>query len=360
MANTHKRFWCFISHASQDVELAKQLQELLSKAIPSLMGKVFVSSDGDSIPAYVKWEPAIIKAHQESSAVVALMTPNSVFRPWVIYEAGGANFQRRKPLFVVRANGLTADSLPEPLKQWQSLYLSTVEDLSKFCESVADVLGRRASPWNKALDNIAQGIVRSSKKQAGDWALVKASLAADTAHASPFNLLNLLDDDSPYAAQRDICVMGQGLHTLVTNPVFRDRIFRWLERKPVRRRLVLVTLDRQQTSLVGAWQTLHGHKAFVEHLDEAENIFRKWQKDARNRRPTLRLIYRPIKEFPLNITFVDPEQPSGFLVLTPISTKVETADRPHFVVGKHQQRRVFDYYWLPIMEMIREDPLWKL
>jgi hypothetical protein len=340
--------------------LADTLKKLVTKAVPSLQRRVFVSSDGKSIPDYVKWEAAVTSAHQESSVVIALMTPNSVFRPWVIYEAGGANFQRRKPLFVVRANGLAADSLPGPLRPWQSIELSSLEDVKTLCQSVAKLL-RKNFQWDRGICRIAEQVVLFASKQAGDWALVNTSLTSEVMHDSPFNLLNLLDLDSPFSAKKDICVVGQNLHTLVTNREFKCRIFKWLKNgTSTQRRFALVTCNPRQTAVVKAWQELHQSKLFIRHLNESVRTFKLWQREAQKKCRKGKLLFKPMDDFPLNITFVDPEEDSGFLVLTVVSVSGATGDRPHFIVGKHQQRHVFYYYWLPILQHLQRDPLWRL
>jgi hypothetical protein len=354
-----KRFWVFISHASQDCNLAKELKSLISLAVPSLKNRVFVSSDGNSIPQYVKWEMSITDAHKESSVVVALMTPNSVFRPWVMYEAGGANFHRKKPLFVVRANGLSVDSLPGPLKQWQSTDLSKDEDLKTLCQSVASAL-RLRSRWDRGTLQLANAVAISANKYAGDWGVVNTSLTAEVVHGSPFNLENLLDQESQFSAKNVICVVGQSLHSLVEMPQIKSRIFKWLENRVyTQRRFALITCDPRESKIVRAWQRLHHNKDFIPHLLEAVRTFKSWQREARRKCRKGKLLFAPIKVFPLNVTFVDPEEESGFLVLTAVSISGATGNRPHFVVGKHQQPQAFNYFWSPILQHIQTHPLWK-
>jgi hypothetical protein len=355
-----KRFRVFISHASQDYALAEAMRKLLSKAVPSLQESIFVSSDSKSIRKHEKWDPAITQAHQQSGVVIALMTPASVFRPWVIYEAGGANFQSRKPLFVVRANGLGTDSLPGPLTQWQSTDLSHAEDVKILCQSIATLL-REKIYWLSGISQAVKKVTDAAKMQAGDWSLVTTSLTSAVVHKSPFNFLNLLDGKSAFAAKKTVCVVGQNLHTLIVNPAFKQRIFDWLENRSYpQRRIALITCNPKQTEVVNAWQVLHDKKLFVEHLNAAARTFKLWQKEAQRKCRDGKLLFMPMDDFPLNLTFVDPEERSGFLVLTSVSTSGATGDRPHFIIGRNQHPKTFDYYWLPILQHIQRHQSWSL
>jgi hypothetical protein len=201
-----------------------------------------------------------------------------------------------------------------------------------------------------------------AKDTGGDWTLVSTSLAAEVVHRSPFNLENLLDQDSPFSAKKVICVVGQSLHSLVAIPEMKSRIFKWLDNGTgisTQRRFALVTCDPRQRVIVKAWEQLHQDKRFIPQLMNSVKRFKSWQSEARTKCRKGKLLFRPIEAFPLNIMFVDPEEDSGFFVLTAVSMSGATGNRPHFVVGKHQQPQAFNYFWLPILQHIQCDPLWK-
>ena len=90
----------FISHDSRDAELAAAFSKLLSSVSAGVL-KSFRSSDkiGNQGIAYgVEWYPEIMKKLNDATDVVALLTRNSVDRPWILYEAGVAKGKLSTPL----------------------------------------------------------------------------------------------------------------------------------------------------------------------------------------------------------------------------------------------------------------------
>ncbi len=82
----------FISHDSRDADLAEALANLLSDVSAGTL-KSFRSSDkkGTSgIEFGAEWYTAIMSQIGDATDVVALLTPRSIERPWILYEAGVA------------------------------------------------------------------------------------------------------------------------------------------------------------------------------------------------------------------------------------------------------------------------------
>jgi hypothetical protein len=77
----------FISHIGEERPLALRLQSFLEIAL-SPKPSVFVSSDYDSIRSGEEWYRAILDGVRRSQAVIALVSPESVKRPWINFEAG--------------------------------------------------------------------------------------------------------------------------------------------------------------------------------------------------------------------------------------------------------------------------------
>jgi TIR domain len=80
----------FISHDSRDADLASAFGELLTDVSTGTI-KYFQSSDnrgGAGIEYGDDWYAAIIAKLREATDVVALLTPRSLDRPWILYEAG--------------------------------------------------------------------------------------------------------------------------------------------------------------------------------------------------------------------------------------------------------------------------------
>jgi hypothetical protein len=82
----------FISHDSRDADLAEAFATMLASVSAGTL-KSFRSSDkkgGSGIGFGEEWYTAIMSRLAEATDVVALLTPQSVDRPWILYEAGVA------------------------------------------------------------------------------------------------------------------------------------------------------------------------------------------------------------------------------------------------------------------------------
>lgn len=82
----------FVSHDSRDADLAEAFSNLLTDVGAGML-KSFRASDkkGTSgIPFGAEWYRSIMSQLEESTDVVALLTPQSIERPWILYEAGVA------------------------------------------------------------------------------------------------------------------------------------------------------------------------------------------------------------------------------------------------------------------------------
>lgn len=82
----------FISHDSRDAELAEAFAILLSDVSAGTL-KSFRSSDkktSSGLEFGAEWYKAIMSQLEDATDVVALLTRQSVDRPWILYEAGVA------------------------------------------------------------------------------------------------------------------------------------------------------------------------------------------------------------------------------------------------------------------------------
>lgn len=132
----------FLSHASDDKELA----ELLAEQIRVMFGrdtvKVFVSSEPDAIGAGDKWFPTILQQLEEATALVVLLTPNSIDRRWVWFEIG--YFWRKVETSEGRLYPLHTPSIkeiPHPLNELQAKSLKDREQLKTFASNLKDQFG---------------------------------------------------------------------------------------------------------------------------------------------------------------------------------------------------------------------------
>lgn len=94
----------FISHDARDADLAEAFDHLLTDASGGMI-RTFRSSDQTGragIEYGEDWFSKITNTLADASDVVALLTPNSVGRPWILFEAGFAVGQRGTKVYEAR------------------------------------------------------------------------------------------------------------------------------------------------------------------------------------------------------------------------------------------------------------------
>lgn len=125
----------FISHVHEDSDIATQLEGTLREA---LLGGVsfFNSSNRQSIRPGDPWRDLVIAKLRDAVAVLVIATPESVGRPWVNFEAGGA-WVHGGTVIPCCARGMAVDSLPAPLSHLHAVSLEKGEDLRDLVAELA-------------------------------------------------------------------------------------------------------------------------------------------------------------------------------------------------------------------------------
>ncbi len=91
----------FVSHDSRDADLAEAFANLLSDVSAGTL-KSFRSSDkrgGSGIEFGAEWYATIMSQLDQATDVVALLTAQSIDRPWILYEAGVAKGKLETTVF---------------------------------------------------------------------------------------------------------------------------------------------------------------------------------------------------------------------------------------------------------------------
>lgn len=112
----------FVSHDSRDAELAEAFSKLLS-SISAGMLKSFRSSDKkgtEGIEFGVEWYPEVMSKIDSASDVVCLLTPRSLERPWILYEAGVAKGKMNTPVYGVAIGVSLSKAASGPFAQFQN------------------------------------------------------------------------------------------------------------------------------------------------------------------------------------------------------------------------------------------------
>lgn len=136
------RHGIFISHISPEAPVALHLKKLLlaslSPAVP-----VFVSSDYDSIPSG-EWYPAILKGLRNSTVVLSVLSPASLEKRWINFEAGFGMGAEAEVIPLVWG-GLERGDIGMPLGQLQARALND----PKAMKALLDIL----ATWCKVAAN---------------------------------------------------------------------------------------------------------------------------------------------------------------------------------------------------------------
>jgi hypothetical protein len=123
----------FLSHYSEDKDVAEIISVVLARI--SLRQVIsWYSSDtaetGGLKPGTI-WFNEIIDRIRQSKALIAILTPNSVNRPWVYFESGIAEALSTCELIPVSI-GLKKDDIPSPLYHYKCYQLTDYKSLRDF------------------------------------------------------------------------------------------------------------------------------------------------------------------------------------------------------------------------------------
>lgn len=129
----------FISHISEESEIAQDLKELIEESFLGMI-EVFVSSDGDSISVGQKWLENITNSLKECSVEIILCSDKSIQRPWINFEAG-AGWIKEIPVIPICHSGMNPSKLPVPLNMLQATSLSEVSGLKLLFTVLAGEIG---------------------------------------------------------------------------------------------------------------------------------------------------------------------------------------------------------------------------
>ncbi|MDA1925239.1 toll/interleukin-1 receptor domain-containing protein [Bacillus cereus] len=134
----------FISHITEEKELARILKEEISKAFLGLP-EIFVSSDAASISVGAKWLDRIDSSLKDAQIILLLCSQNSVKRPWINFEAG-AGWVKGIPIVPICHTDINPVELPIPLNMLQGIKANNRNDLEKIIDLVARQLGAQFKP----------------------------------------------------------------------------------------------------------------------------------------------------------------------------------------------------------------------
>ena len=334
----------FVAHSEKDSDLVKKLMAAITSACQLDPTEVFVSSEG-SIRPDETFPQAITEALRSSEAIVVVLTPNSIWAPWVHFEAGGAHFAQCKSLFAVTAHGIGEGSLPSNLRYYSVRNLSEKKEVRQLLDRLQEVLGvpRRKTPKAES------DLVRCASGNDADWTFVRSTTLTNELGGSPFELHHLIQ-----RAKTSVFIIGMNLWSLSVGPSsakLRQKIFRFL--RGDRNRSVRILLQtKNNTEITEAWEKIN--PGFSKDLDDATEVFLDWLKAAQtsqtgkttiNTQRRRRLEIKVTDLVLVGFDIIDPQCKDGLMVIRHTLHRLPTSEvRPAFVLRGGKWDPVFNHY----------------
>ncbi len=143
-----KKEGVFISHINEESRVAHRIKSLLREAFgPEL--RVFVSSDYESLRGGDKWFPTILEHLKSTRVVLVLLSKDSLYRPWIPFEAGVGEGAGAKVIPVVHLD-FSLRELGPPLGEYHVRRLQSEDGVRALIEDVKMEVGLDASEVDAA------------------------------------------------------------------------------------------------------------------------------------------------------------------------------------------------------------------
>ncbi len=134
----------FISHSSEDSELAKQLVDLLRSSFNLSAPQIRCTSlDGHGLPAGANTDEQLREEALDARAFIAILSPFSLASHYVLFELG-ARWGAKRPFVPLLAPGTGYQALRGPLRGLNALDCEGAGQLHQLVWDLGEVLGTRA------------------------------------------------------------------------------------------------------------------------------------------------------------------------------------------------------------------------
>jgi hypothetical protein len=141
----------FISFIHEEEPWAADVRMFIQRV---LSRDPFMSSDKRTIYAGEDWMQRIFEELKDCKVLISMLSPVSITRPWINFEAGAAWMNDDRYVIPICYNGLTIEALPKPYSSLQAIDLGTFEGMHYLVSSIAHYLGIKEPekplfpPWN--------------------------------------------------------------------------------------------------------------------------------------------------------------------------------------------------------------------
>jgi len=129
----------FMSFIHEEESVAKLVNNYIRLILGSRID-TFMSSDDTAIYAGEDWMKKIFEELETAKVLVSMLSPTSVRRPWINFEAGAA-WMRDTKVIPVCFGGLETAGLPKPYSSLQAVEIETNQGAYYLFASIAHHLG---------------------------------------------------------------------------------------------------------------------------------------------------------------------------------------------------------------------------
>ncbi len=152
-----KELKILISHNAAEKELAEAWKALLETTSLGVM-RVWFSSDpnpGGGVPAGREWRDDLYQRLQESDFILAIQTPASAGRPWIMWECGIARGIGKERGIIPILYSIERSKLANPLDVYQAYQGDDATQVRELCERLlvdeAQMMRPKDSHFNKPI-----------------------------------------------------------------------------------------------------------------------------------------------------------------------------------------------------------------
>lgn len=354
----------------KDVVISALAEQMSLKTKRAISDKIFTFRDA---PSSEDWLERNTQAVARARVSVVLLTPNSIYSPWIHYEIGAnkvtglrtpvnigrRSYKTKSILIAGLAKGLASVDLPPDVADFYKVFrvdfiqLDTVSGVKKFLASIRTALGTGRSLRLSTINSI----VRQAKGISG-WSVTSQCAHATRIRQSPFTFMTHLEGPTT----RRIVDFGQNLNFLFgegSEAADRRRfLLKQLKKKggPI---VEIIICDKDYSAFVQSWCDLMGF-SYEGHLNNAtRNLVAFWERYANYCRingKRRRMNVYIVKVMPLSFTFINPERRDGLLFVKP-QIVGEPTTRPIFCLSAANPNHeiAFNYYWGNLRQLLRTE-----
>jgi TIR domain len=152
----------FMSFIHEEESAAKLVHDFIRHIFGPTID-TFISSDKNAIYAGEDWMNRIFEELKTTKVLVSMLSPDSVKRPWINFEAGAATALQAK-VIPVCIGGLTINQLPKPYSILQAVEIDTHEGAHYLLSSVAHHLGMTLPKKPNFWDDLPSSWSEAEKK----------------------------------------------------------------------------------------------------------------------------------------------------------------------------------------------------